>query len=143
MNAICPASILPLYGSPLYELSHCPKTSELVDALVSKTKAPRELVLMQTLSFYSILLQQLIDVERPGVGRGPVSLYTLTIADSGERKTTVSNLLAQPIIDFQMEEEEAYFEQLAEYEIDMEIYQEELKNLKKRIAQEIKNEGNA
>jgi len=133
--------IIPIVNLPLQELQHCPKTSGLVDELVSKTKAPIELVLMQTLSFYSILLKKLIDVERPGVGRGPASLYTLTIADSGERKTTVSNLLAKPIVDFQMEEEDRYLEQLAEYEIDLDIYEEQLSQLRKRIAQEIRKEA--
>lgn len=131
-------SMFPVFGGSFSELNHCPRTVGLVDDLLSKTKAPSELVLVQTLSFYSVLLQDLIDVERPSVGRGPTSLYTLTIADSGERKTTVTNLLAKPIIDFQIEEEKRYLEQLTEYEIDMEIYRERLRFLKNCIVEEVR-----
>lgn len=135
MNTSC---TLPVFGVGLAKLDHSPKTSALVDALVEKTMAPRELVLTQTLSFYSALLQALIDVDRPGVGRGAVSLYTLTIADSGERKTTVSNLLTKPISEFQRGEEENYLHQLEEYEVDIEIYENQLSHLKRQLSQEIK-----
>ena len=138
MNTNVPVS--PILGTHFPELKYCPKTQGLIDALVSKTKAPRDLVLMQVLASYSILLQGLIDVGRPGAGRGPTSLYTLTIAESGERKTTVANLLEKPINDFQQFEEERYQDKLAEYEMEMEIYEEQISQLRRRISKAIKAE---
>lgn len=130
MNNYCNQFIVPAFGSPMQALENCPTTLRLFDCLVSKTQAPWDLVLISTLSTYSILLQGIIDVERPGVGKGPVSLFTLGIADSGERKSTIGSLLERPIIKFQSNELNRYEDELKTFEVKKEIYEREKGHLK-------------
>lgn len=128
---------LPRYRSILQKPLACPETVRLVDSLVSITQAPSDLVLMSVLSSYSTLLQGMIDVERPEAGVGPVSLFTLTIAASGERKSTVSRLLDKPIQQFQQEESSSYLQKCLEFEIDSKIVNQEQKRLQKEISKQV------
>ena len=60
-------------------------------------QAPDALVAGCALSAVSVALQALYDIERaPGLS-GPISLYLLTIADSGERKSTCDRHFTQAI----------------------------------------------
>lgn len=61
------------------------------------TKAPIALIAASALGAISLACQNRIDVMRPGNHRGPVSLFVLTIAESGERKSTVDKLLLKPL----------------------------------------------
>jgi len=61
------------------------------------TKAPIALIGASVLGAMSLACQNYIDVIRPGNFHGPVSLFVLTIAESGERKSTVDNLLLKPL----------------------------------------------
>ena len=126
---------------PLPILNHSPMTMGLCRDLIAKTQAPPDLIMMSILSTYSILHQGLVDVERPGVGRGPVSLFTFTIADSGERKTTVSRLLERPIADFQLVENKDYSSKLSDYEVENDIFNKKISSLNKLIAKKIKSDG--
>lgn len=55
------------------------------------TKAPEPMILSSMLASISQLCQGLIDVKKPSGQIVPVSMYFLTIAESGERKSTVHN----------------------------------------------------
>lgn len=50
------------------------------------------MVAISALTAFSIACQNQIDVCRPGNLHGPVNLYSLILADSGERKTTVDKV---------------------------------------------------
>jgi hypothetical protein len=85
------------------------------------------------LSTYSILLQGLIDVERPNVGVGSVSLNTCGVADPGDRKSTTMKYLNKPFTDH-FDARRAYCEEaMAVYEVDMEIYRKRRKVLIKKL----------
>jgi len=133
-------SALPVMNQPLQAPGSCPMTHNLVYSLLRKTQAPADLILLSALSTYSLLLQGRVDVERPGVGVGPVSLFGLTIADSGERKSTVARLLERPVVEFQSRQNEEYAEKVASYEAETEIFQDAVKVLRKRISGRLKKE---
>jgi hypothetical protein len=124
---------IPDYGAAAPVLQCCPKTQGLINYISCVTKAPYELVLASTLSSYSILLQGLIDVERPNVGRGPVSLYTLCVAESGERKSTIGKLLDKPVMDYQETRIKDCEHATAIYDVDMEIHRKRRKFLIKKL----------
>lgn len=65
------------------------------------TQAPDSLVAFSALSTLSLAGQALADVQRSDSLVGPVSLYLLAIAESGERKTTVDRLFSEPIEEWQ------------------------------------------
>lgn len=50
----------------------------------------------------SLVCQNLIDVCRLNTLQGPVSLFLLTLAESGERKTAVDKLLMEPLYQQEM-----------------------------------------
>lgn len=124
---------LPAMNAPLEPLEYCPSITGSVKSVIERTQAPPALVFMSALSTLSIVLQGLIDVERPNLSPSPVGVYTLTVADSGERKSSVARCFEKPIHDFQRQENDRYLERLSEYEIDKEIFDEEIKAIRKEI----------
>ncbi|BBR19173.1 hypothetical protein WP3S18E05_06530 [Klebsiella sp. WP3-S18-ESBL-05] len=68
-----------------------------------QTQAPQALIAASVLGVISLACQNRIDVCRLNNLRSPVSLFLLTLADSGERKSTVDKLLMKPM--YQLEEE--------------------------------------
>lgn len=140
MNLPSTLPALPVMNQPLQAPGSCPMTHNLVHSLWRKTQAPPDLILLSALSTYSLLLQGRIDVERPGVGLGPVSLFGLTIAESGERKSTVARLLEKPVVEFQASQNEEYAEKMATYEAETEVFQDAVKVLRKKISGRLKKE---
>ncbi len=129
---------IPAFGEPLRPPEGCPLTRKLAQTVSDKTKAPIELGLMSILSTYSILLHSFTDVYRPEVGVGPTSLYILGIAQSGERKTAISNYLMHTILKHQEEEVQRYklnleiFElEITEHELEVDIIKNEILKAKK------------
>ena len=66
------------------------------------TQAPLGLVAASALGAVSLVCQNLIDVCRLNTLRGPVSLFLLTLAESGERKNAVDKLLMEPLYQQEM-----------------------------------------
>mgnify|MGYP005989536277 CR=1 FL=1 len=124
---------IPAIGEPLTKLESCPLTHKLDYTVNAKIKAPIDLGLIAILSAYSTLIQSIINVERPEAGIGPVSLYTIGIAPSGERKTSITNYLLKSIIKYQEEEMERYRVNLKMFEFELTGYELEVKNLKALI----------
>ncbi len=70
-------------------------------------KAPIPMVAGCALSAISLAIQPFVDVRRASRLQGPCSLFSLTVADSGERKTTCDSFFTQAIKDFEREKAEA------------------------------------
>lgn len=82
-------------------------------------KAPIPLVASSALSALSVAVQAHIDVQRADRLAGPVGVYTLTVADSGERKSTVDGFFATAIRNFERQQAEAMAPELAEAEAEL------------------------
>jgi putative DNA primase/helicase len=65
------------------------------------TQAPVALIANSALAALSLAGQHVADVERDVGLRGPVSLFVVTIAGSGERKSAVDGWFARPLRDFE------------------------------------------
>lgn len=70
-------------------------------------QAPLPLIASSALSALSLAIQALVDVERDGQLSGPISLFTLTIAESGERKSTVDRRFTASAKQYEREQAEA------------------------------------
>ncbi|HDM8170177.1 TPA: DUF3987 domain-containing protein [Vibrio harveyi] len=81
------------------------------------TQAPDPMVYLATISAVSVAMQGLINVEMPTKKVAPVSLMSLIIAESGERKSSLENLLTKGIKSFHKENAEEYQNKLKEYKI--------------------------
>lgn len=97
---------LPL-GGKVYQAEPYPIDSlpaELRDAIEQvqqASQAPLAMVATCALSALSVAIQGLVKVERDALRVGPCSLFTITFADSGERKTTVDSYFVAPIREYE------------------------------------------
>jgi hypothetical protein len=111
---------------------------DAVDEVQRNTGAPHQLVLNSALAVISAAAQGHYNVRRPGNLVGPVSLYLLTIAASGERKTTIDSLFTKPIRDFEsVQRSIAKLEEPA-YLANLERWEAESQALKRVIANNAK-----
>lgn len=76
---------------------------EAVDKVHAFVQAPLLLVACSALSGLSLAAQGLVDVRRDRHRVGPVSLYMLAVADSGERKTTCDTIFGGGLRDWEAE----------------------------------------
>ena len=97
------------------------------DAVVEVTgylQAPRAMVAGCALAAISAAVQTTFSVRRDSVLKGPASLYVLTVAESGERKSTVDNLFMAPLREWQVRQEQVAKIAMAEHLNDLREWQE-------------------
>ena len=107
-----------------YPLERLPGViGEAVREVADCMQAPVALIAACALSAVSAAVQTQFSVRRNRILQGPASLYFLTVADSGERKTSVDNLFMKPIKDWEAaqrkiekELEDEYRQELAAWE---------------------------
>ncbi|EGJ5261659.1 DUF3987 domain-containing protein [Salmonella enterica subsp. enterica serovar Typhimurium] len=106
--------------------------------LTQTTQAPLALVAASSLGAISLACQNGIDVCRFNHLRSPVSLFFLTLADSGERKSSVDKALMKPLYDL---EEQKYIQYMRDYSIwenDMQVFNTQQKALTSKLKSEIR-----
>ncbi|MEM1346036.1 MAG: DUF3987 domain-containing protein, partial [Pseudomonadota bacterium] len=86
-----------------------------VEAVATQTQAPDALALQSVLAAASLATQALADVETLG-GQAPVSLYCLSIATSGERKSGCDKLALAPVREAEQSRRRAHRNALAEHQ---------------------------
>ena len=90
-----------------YPLDALPDTLRAaVEEVRAFTKAPIPLVASSALAALSLAVQAHADVKRAEKLSGPVGLFLLTIADSGERKSTCDGFFMQAIRDYEANQAE-------------------------------------
>lgn len=102
-------------------------------------QAPLPLILASALGACSLSFQHNFRVQRPTGQISPISLFILTIAESGERKSTVDNLFSAPIFNFQLTASKEISEKIDKYEIEFQSYEAEEKGLKRAISRKAAN----
>ena len=80
-----------------------PEVRDAVLEVQGFVQAPAALVACSALSTLSVAAQGLIDVRRDAQLLGPVSLYVLAVAESGERKTTCDRILGAALREWERE----------------------------------------
>ncbi|WP_374448456.1 YfjI family protein [Providencia sp.] len=92
--------------------------------LHTEMQIPIELIGSATLGAVSLVCQSLIEVIQPHTNMPePCSLYLMTIAESGEGKTTINKQIMKPLYDFASEI-------IKDYEANLDIYKSEYKRWK-------------
>jgi putative DNA primase/helicase len=87
-----------------------------VEEVAGFVKAPVAMVVSSALAALSLAAQAHIDAKRADRLQGPVSLFLLTIADSGERKSTCDGFFVSAIREYQEEQTEAMKPAIMEYQ---------------------------
>jgi len=103
-------------------------------------KAADALVCMAMLESMSTSAQGLYDVRLPSGQCRPVSLNVLAIADSGDRKTSVHNVVAAPLYDFDRERLKKHKLALQTHAADYAIWKLVDNCLRRKIAQALDND---
>jgi putative DNA primase/helicase len=90
-----------------------------VEEVQDAVQAAPEMVASSALAVCSLAAQSLADVSRNKALPGPVGLYFLTVAESGDRKSTVDRLLGRAVRAFQDEQRDASRLTLATHAADL------------------------
>jgi putative DNA primase/helicase len=96
-----------------------------VEEVQAFIKAPMPLVASSALSALALACQAHVDVARAEKLQGPVSLFLLTIADSGERKSTCDGFFTSAIRQYQEEQAEALKPELKRYQAELAAWEAE------------------
>lgn len=107
------------------------------------TQAPQSLIAASILGAVSIASQNSIDVCRLNNLRSPVSLFLVTLAESGERKSTVDKMLMKPLYTLDEQLFSKYVQDLSEWKILEAIFIAEKKALISKLKSDIRREKNA
>lgn len=92
-----------------------------VEAAQDVTQAPVGIAAQSALAVASLAVQGFANVETLG-GDAPCSLFCLTIAESGERKSSCDRLLIRGVRDHERAQAAAYRDAIAEHEVAREIW---------------------
>jgi putative DNA primase/helicase len=121
-------------GAAPYPLNALPSLiKEAIYEAEESCKAPMALIAASALSAISAAVQGLVSVQRSEGLSGPASLFFLTLAASGERKTSVDNLFSKAIREWELEQKEAAKPVMAEYHADMTAWQTILEGYKSAL----------
>ena len=101
---------------------------QAVEAVQDISQAPVAIAAQSALAVASLAVQGFADVETLG-GDAPCSLFCLTIAESGERKSTCDRLLMRGVRDYERNRDEAYREAHAAWEAAHELWEGKRKRL--------------
>ena len=113
---------------------------DVVLELHEHTQAPYALIAGSVLGAVSLACQDKLNMERlPGLV-SPVSLYMVTVAESGERKTTVDRQVNQDFPDFEEAQAALLAPEIKNYEAKKLAWEEEQKGLAQAIRKAAKNQ---
>lgn len=124
---------LPPCGSPLSRCAPLPLLCAAIDETQNNIQAPLPLILFSALTAISVSIQGLFDVRKPNGQCVPVSLMLLTIANSGERKSTAENIFLAPVREVQEEYGVAYRSMISEWGTKCKIWEAKNKAILRSI----------
>lgn len=110
-----------------------PLIRDAVQEVVGYVQAPVALVVASALAAVSTAVQTRYSVRRDAALSGPATLYLLTVAESGERKSTVDKLFTGPIRDWEAEQRKLYRERRAKYEAELEDWERQGEEIQRNI----------
>jgi putative DNA primase/helicase len=106
-----------------------------VEEVAGFVKAPLPLVAASALAALSVAAQAQIDAKRAERLQGPVGLFLLTIADSGERKSTCDGIFVSAIRQYQEEQAEVAKPVLKDHQAASEAWEAKRGGVKDKIRQ--------
>jgi len=134
LNAVKLHESLPRVGARFPRFVPCSLLAAAVNEAEKNVQAPRALIFSGALTAISLACQGLIDVCKPTGQCVPTSLMLLSIAGSGERKSTAENVFLGPIREFQCLEYKKYQEAIVEWNVQLEVWKEKRKVALKKIS---------
>ncbi|MCP5137865.1 MAG: DUF3987 domain-containing protein [Gammaproteobacteria bacterium] len=119
-----------------YPLDALPETLRAaVEEVRAFTKAPIPMVASSALAALSLALQAHADVKRAEKLQGSTGLFLLTVADSGERKSTCDGFFMQAIRDYEAEQAEAAKPLIKDHKAAVDAWEAKRGGIKEKIRQ--------
>lgn len=109
-----------------------------VEEVAGFVKAPIAMVASSALASLSLASQAHIDVRRAEKLEGPTGLFLLTIADSGERKSTCDGFFSSAVRKYQEDQYEAAKPELKNYSAALDAWEAKRAGIKDKIRLEAK-----
>ena len=106
-----------------------------VEEVQGFVKAPIPLVASSALAALSLACQAHMNAKRAEKLHGPVGLFLLSIADSGERKSTCDGFFTRAISDYEEAQAEAAKPELKDHKADIEAWEAKHNGIKEKIRQ--------
>lgn len=134
-----PQSLTAKFEAEPYPIEALPDTIRAaVEEVIGFVKAPVALAASSAIAAVSLATQALYDVERASMLHSPVSLFMLTIAGSGERKSTCDGFFTSQIRGYATAQAEAAKPAIKDYKASLEIWESKRCGIKDKIRQEAK-----
>lgn len=108
--------------------------ADAANEVIRNVQVPDAMVGMAMLTAMSVTCQGLVDAQLPTGLIRPVSLYLLVVANSGDRKTGVDNVVAAPIHALDEEWAKTYDAALATYKSQRIAWEAVTKGLSRKLA---------
>ena len=125
--------------SPYPVQSFPPVLRNVIQALHNNTQVPLSLIGNVVLAATSLSCQQLIEVIQPHTNMPePCSLYLMTIAESGEGKTTINKQVMKPCYIFASELIQQYEKMVVDYKRQFKLWKIRQQALESNLRQAIK-----
>lgn len=137
-----PEPITPEIRSTAYPIDALPTI--IADAVIEVqqfVQAPMAMVACSAMATVSAACQARNDVERARGLTGPSSLYFLTVAESGERKSTLDGHFSKPIHDYEKQQAADAEAKLKEYAADLAHWAATKKGLEQAATRKAENSG--
>ena len=113
-----------------YPLNALPETIRVaVEEVQAFVQAPVPLVACSALAAVSLASQAHYDIQRAEKLSGPTGLFLVTIADSGERKSSCDGFFTKPIRDYERQQAEAAMPLLKDYQAAKRAWESKCKGL--------------
>ena len=122
---------------PVGALPQCVAAAVL--EIASFVKAPVPMIASSALSALSIAIQTHVDIKRTDTLISPSGLFLLTIAESGERKSTVDSYFMRPVVEYEESQREAAKPLLKDFDARLEAWNAKVAGLKDKIRQQSKD----
>jgi len=110
-----------------------------VEEVCNFVQAPLPLVASSAIAALSLVIQAHVDVKRAEKLSGPVGLYIMVVADSGERKSTCDSFFMHTIRQYEAEQEEATKAALSTHRADLNAWEAKCSAVKECIRQAAKD----
>ena len=132
-----PIPLINVTAPETYPLEALPNTIRgAIEEVIGYVQVPVALAASCALSSLSLACQAHIDVCRDENLRGPVSLFFLTVANSGERKSSCDSFFSKPLKDYEAEQREDFKPELKEYAAKLKTWEAECGGILSAIKRE-------
>lgn len=105
----------------------------LMNEITHSTKAPFDMVASIGLAVISTVVQHHCRMKMKVNMEGPTSLYVIIVAESGERKTAVQNLLFKPVAEIERKWAEQASQRAREHKVQQAMWKEKVGALRRML----------